>query len=885
METGEWRKGWVNAVLEWIRKPAEMLISHSSTDRRNAFRGDSCLRIVTIVTCGRTSPLHVALRIALSLALIFSSTVPLSLADIMRRISYQGYLIDKSNNRPFTGTKTINFRICADSGCTTQLWPSSGTEDQTGISVTNGVYNVQIGSLQSIPAGLFNRTTAYLEVGIDGTALTPRILMQASPQAFKALMAESLGATDVNWSTYSASGFDLAVPLRISTLKDLNDSNFFDGPSATSCNAGDFMTGFSDESGTFACSTPSPSSGGGWEDTGSVVRLLAGTDNVLIQSTATIGGNAFSVGGSTLVVTAGNVGIGTASPNERLSVSGTSNDVNTPIARITSSDSQVPLYFTSGTGDAYIKGDSGGNFAMGAEGFIAYEAGGFGAANEKMRISSSGNVGISSSTPQNLLVVGSGAGVLNVQSGGNVGIGTALPNGKLDVRGNIYNNNSGTLTNLQLDSDSAQSIQAEFRRAGSQVWGFRRGINGAADDFNLYNFGLAAPAIFARFTDSNIGIGTTNPGSKLDVIGAASFGDLPTKSTFTIGGALNLASGAGITVAGGAELTGLPATPSGATASASKAYVDSQVTAGSGWTDDGTVVRLTTAGDNAVVQSTLTVQGNAFSVGGSTLSVRSGNIIMGSANARGRLSVNPNNTTAVSIYTEGTSRDFGWNASENLQFGTWDGTTWTDRLTITSAGNVGISSNTPQNLLVVGSGGGVLNVQSGGNVGIGTTNPGQKLHVLGGDVQIERAGADEPLLQWYRSGAGVDNKYWRAYATAANDFRIETVNDAYSAAATAINIERSGNSIVDVSFPNGNVGIGDTSPAALLTVGSGDLFQVISTGEVRGIAGSVGAPSYSFTGDPDTGVFSSAANVIGFSAGGTQRLTISTTNVSSTLPY
>lgn len=60
---------------------------------------------------------------------------------------------------------------------------------------------------------------------------------------------------------------------------------------------------------------------------------------------------------------------------------------------------------TSGSGDAYVKGDSGGNMAMGAEGFIAYEAGGFGAANEKMRITSDGKVGIGTTNPTYTLSV------------------------------------------------------------------------------------------------------------------------------------------------------------------------------------------------------------------------------------------------------------------------------------------------------------------------------------------------------------------------------------------------------------------------------------------------------------------------------------------------
>ncbi len=71
---------------------------------------------------------------------------------------------------------------------------------------------------------------------------------------------------------------------------------------------------------------------------------------------------------------------------------------------------------------------------------------------------------------------------------------------------------------------------------------------------------------------------------------------------------------------------------------------------------------------------------------------------------------------------------------------------------------------------------------------------------------------------------------------------------------------------------SGNTGVGDASPAALFTVGSGDLFQINSSGNALGIAGSAALPSYSFTGDPNTGILNSGADLLGFSTGGTERM-------------
>lgn len=74
----------------------------------------------------------------------------------------------------------------------------------------------------------------------------------------------------------------------------------------------------------------------------------------------------------------------------------------------------------------------------------------------------------------------------------------------------------------------------------------------------------------------------------------------------------------------------------------------------------------------------------------------------------------------------------------------------------------------------------------------------------------------------------------------------------------------------------GNVGIGDTSPAALLTVGTGDLFQVDSSGRVQLPAGASGAGNLAvaFTADTNTGFYRSAAEEIMYQTNGADQLSI-----------
>lgn len=74
--------------------------------------------------------------------------------------------------------------------------------------------------------------------------------------------------------------------------------------------------------------------------------------------------------------------------------------------------------------------------------------------------------------------------------------------------------------------------------------------------------------------------------------------------------------------------------------------------------------------------------------------------------------------------------------------------------------------------------------------------------------------------------------------------------------ATALNVQNSGAGSLFYVRNDGNIGIGDTSPASLLTIGNGDLFQVNSSGQIAAIAGytqSSGNFSISGTGTFGTG--------------------------------
>ncbi len=75
-----------------------------------------------------------------------------------------------------------------------------------------------------------------------------------------------------------------------------------------------------------------------------------------------------------------------------------------------------------------------------------------------------------------------------------------------------------------------------------------------------------------------------------------------------------------------------------------------------------------------------------------------------------------------------------------------------------------------------------------------------------------------------------------------------------------------------MGFVNGN--------AVTLTM---DTAKIVKNLQMQAELGSAGTPSYSFNGDSNTGVFSSTADTLDFSTGGTSRLTLSTTKVIKTV--
>lgn len=120
-------------------------------------------------------------------------------AGVPQLINYQGRLTDASGV-PLTGPYSITFSIYDAPSGGTALW----TETQTEVSVTNGLFNVLLGSVTEIPTTIFEEKDRYLgiKVGTD-SEMIPRRRMVSVGYAFNADRVKGSEATD---NVFSSSG-------------------------------------------------------------------------------------------------------------------------------------------------------------------------------------------------------------------------------------------------------------------------------------------------------------------------------------------------------------------------------------------------------------------------------------------------------------------------------------------------------------------------------------------------------------------------------------------------------------------------------------------------------------------------------------------------------
>ena len=485
-----------------------------------------------------------------------------------------------------------------------------------------------------------------------------------------------------------------------------------------------------------------------------------------------VGGSmAFKLGGSAIgntrlfISSAGNVGIGTTSPAisgdaRELAVSaGTSGDSISAIvmqgSRTIANGRVSTLYGFNGSNLLGYQMFLTGNEAnSGKIGFVTYNAG---AAVDAMMITQSGNVGI----------------------------GTTNPTYKLDVNGAVASYGS---TNQYLiahtTAGSGTNAAVEIRGGASNAdWliGTNRGdIWGAGDTLAFYKNAGAYGAKMVIQDNGNVGIGTTSPNARLELVGGSqlrfgSNGNSGDNSIYLRGGT-----------------------------SGDKAriilnhynYKDWTIAAGDAGAGKFSITG-TLGGADGIVMDTSGNVGIGTTAPDDRLHVLGGKVkIQSSANGYGWIY---GEDTNHSIIMRGDRNGTAVNATNYYQYGGTlaDGTTghrfWTGGLLFDQVERMRIAND---------------GIFMAGNVGIGTTGPTGKLQVAGVILTTSAATANLASAGGMDfSGGSLRLISWGANATTQGGYIFNSVSSDASLNTNPL-----------VILPSGNVGIGTVSPTAKLAV-------------------------------------------------------------------
>jgi hypothetical protein len=444
-------------------------------------------------------------------------------------------------------------------------------------------------------------------------------------------------------------------------------------------------------------------------------------------------------GSATLTAThAGNVGIGTSSPTDKLDVSG-----NIKLKSVSD-------YIKFANDLVTIKRD-GSNFLSlnGYAGFKFYDTQN---SSERMRIDSSGNVGIGTTSPGEKLTLqtqATGLGSEGVFIKNPFAGSTPIVNSKSPFLSLATSNSSGYTSTIYMGRNgtaTGQESKIEWSNANN---GLSIYVAGQGSYREHVRFGDLANSTARTFFNGNVGIGTTSPQQKLDVNGDIAIKTATQLSFNTSNGTLSVGGDAG-------QLDLL----------SSSIFINYSGNVGIGTDSPGAKLHIGSTSTSGTTTEEFRLQSGTSSGNGGTAIA---NLVTGSFGTSGIYFGNSSTYTSQDAYLKyadsNNATTLHFSSSLNLEQGTSG-----SRMYINSSGNVGIGTTSPATKLEINGPSHDANFTSGCLM-IQQQPQGDRIFIDGNDIDC----ADGILFL--------------------NDYSLNAV--------------RLGG---DLQVPNGNVGIGTTTP-------------------------------------------------------------------------
>ncbi len=411
-------------------------------------------------------------------------------AQVPRTISYQGVLTDAQGNLIPDGNHTLTLKLydAATNGSLLFI------ETQT-VPVVKGVFNAIIGSVTALPASLAFDRAYFLGVSVDGGAeLSPRTPLTAAPYALRAERASVAEALIPN-----AGG----VVTRLNGQS--GDINLIGGGATTVSQSGNNIQIFS-------------TGGGG----GTGIQGVQSTDGSIDIQNPT--GPVANISIAANSITSDKIADGSIAGNDIASgvIPNTSNFIanGTPAGGNLSGSYPNPqvangAITTEKLADAAVTGQKIGS------GQVVRS---INSLKDDVTLSAGTNVTITpSGNTLTIAASGGGAGywaangndISNANSG-KVGIGTSSPATKLDVRGDLTLEvgSSPTIFTSVSNAEENRYLHIINSPNSPSASGLKAGGLLVSD-----SYGYANPGKNDLIVKGNVGIGTTNPTGKLEVVG------------------------------------------------------------------------------------------------------------------------------------------------------------------------------------------------------------------------------------------------------------------------------------------------------------------------------------------------------------------------------